>query len=108
MPRVPQVVRFGLFEVDLSEGTLAKNGRTIKLQEQPFRLLAMLLEQPGETVTRERLKEALWSGDTFVDFDHSLNAAVAKLRQALGDTAENSRFIETLPRRGYRFIAPVE
>jgi DNA-binding winged helix-turn-helix (wHTH) protein/dipeptidyl aminopeptidase/acylaminoacyl peptidase len=108
MPRVRQVVHFGLFEVDLSEGTLAKNGRQIKLQEQPFRLLAMLLEQPGETITRERLKEALWSGDTFVDFDHSLNAAVAKLRQALDDSAENPRFVATVARRGYRFIAPVE
>lgn len=76
MPNASQVVRFGLFEVDLTEGTLLKNGRKIKLQDQPFRLLVMLLEQPGGTVTRERLKEALWSADTFVDFDHNLNAAV--------------------------------
>jgi DNA-binding winged helix-turn-helix (wHTH) protein len=108
MPGASQIVRFGLFEVDLTEGTLLKNGRKIKLQDQPFRLLVMLLEQPGETVTRERLKEALWSADTFVDFDHSLNAAVAKLRQALDDSADNPRFIATVARRGYRFLAPVE
>jgi eukaryotic-like serine/threonine-protein kinase len=108
MPGVRQVVRFGLFEVDLTEGILLKNGRKIKLQAQPFRLLVMLVEQPGETVPRERLKEALWSSDTFVDFDHSLNAAVARLRQALDDSAENPRFIATMARQGYRFIAPVE
>jgi DNA-binding winged helix-turn-helix (wHTH) protein len=101
-------VRFGVFELDLNTGELCKNGRKLKLQEQPFRILNLLLEQPGQTVTRERLKEVLWPSDTFVDFDHSLNAAIAKLRQALGDSAENPRFIETLARRGYRFIAPVE
>ena len=101
-------MRFGVFELDLNTGELCKNRRKLKLQEQPFRLLALLLEQPGHTVTRDRLKEMLWPSDTFVDFDHSLNAAIAKLRQALGDSAENPRFIETLARRGYRFIAPVE
>lgn len=101
-------MRFGLYEANLAEGTLHKNGRKIKVQDQPFRLLVMLLQQPGKTVTRERLKEVLWSADTFVDFDHSLNATVAKLRQALDDSADNPRFIETLARRGYRFIAPVE
>jgi DNA-binding winged helix-turn-helix (wHTH) protein len=101
-------VRFGIFELDPNTGELCKNGRKLKLQEQPFRILNLLLEQPGQTVTRERLKEVLWPSDTFVDFDHSLNAAIAKLRQALGDSAENPRFIETLSRRGYRFIAPVE
>lgn len=108
IPVTPQLVRFGLFELDLSAGELAKNGRRLKLQEQPFRLLTLLLEHPGQTVSRERLREALWPADTFVDFDHSLNAAVAKLRQALGDSAENPRFIETQARRGYRFIAPVD
>ena len=108
MPVTPQLVRFGVFELDLTTGELCKNGRRLRLQEQPFRLLNLLLEQPGEAVTRDRLKEALWPSDTFVDFDHSLNAAIAKLRQALGDSAENPRFIETLARRGYRFIAPVE
>jgi DNA-binding winged helix-turn-helix (wHTH) protein/Tol biopolymer transport system component len=108
MPVTPQLVRFGLFELDLNTSELWKNGRKLNLQEQPARLLNLLLENPGEIVTRDKLKEALWSADTFVDFDHSLNAAVAKLRQALGDSAENPRFIETLARRGYRFIAPVE
>src|SRR4051812_21507602 len=107
MPVTPQLVRFGLFELDLTTSDLWKNGRKLKLQEQPARLLNLLLENPGEIVTRDKLKEALWSADTFVDFDHSLNAAIAKLRQVLGDSAENPRFIETLARRGYRFIAPV-
>jgi Tol biopolymer transport system component/DNA-binding winged helix-turn-helix (wHTH) protein len=107
MPTRPALVRFGLFELDLAEGVLIKNGRRIKLQEQPFRLLSILLEHPGETVTREQLAQGLWPADTFVDFDRSLNAAVAKLRQALGDSADNPRFIETQARRGYRFIAPV-
>lgn len=107
MPVRRGVVRFGLFELDLTEALLIKNGHRIKLQEQPCRLLSMLLEHPGETVTREQLRQVLWPADTFVDFDRSMNAAVAKLRQALGDSAENPRFIETLARRGYRFIAPV-
>lgn len=100
--------RFGLFELDLRTGELSKSGRRLRLQEQPFRLLRLLLEQPGDAVTRERLRNALWPGDTFVDFDHGLNTAVAKLRQALGDSADNPRFIETMARYGYRFIAPVE
>ena len=108
MPITSKLARFGTFEVDLNTGELAKNGRRLKLQEQPFRILSLLLQQPGQTITREQLKEALWPSDTFVDFDHSLNAAVAKLRQALGDSAENPRFVETLARRGYRFLAPVE
>src|SRR5436305_11747746 len=108
MPTRPALVRFGLFELDLAEGVLIKNGRRIKLQEQPFRLLSILLEHPGETVTREQLAPGPWPADTFVDFDRSLNAAVAKLRQALGDSADNPRFIETQARRGYRFIAPVQ
>jgi DNA-binding winged helix-turn-helix (wHTH) protein len=100
-------VRFGTFEVDLDSGELRRNGVRLKLQEQPFRLLAMFLERPGEVVTREAVRERLWPADTFVDFDHSLNTAIKKLRQVLGDSAENPRFIETLSRRGYRFIAPV-
>jgi DNA-binding winged helix-turn-helix (wHTH) protein len=103
-----RVLRFGSFEVDLQEGELRKSGLRIKLQEQPFQVLAMLLERPGEMVTREELQRRLWPADTFVDFDHSLNSAVKKLREALGDQPENPRFIETLHRRGYRFIAPVE
>jgi TolB-like protein/DNA-binding winged helix-turn-helix (wHTH) protein/Flp pilus assembly protein TadD len=99
--------RFGTFEVDLSEGELRHKGIKVKLQEQPFRILAALLEQPGALVTREQLRERLWQSDTFVDFEHSLNAAVKKLRSALRDDAENPRFIETVPKRGYKFIAPI-
>src|SRR5712664_1636066 len=99
-----QPVRFGAFELDLRAGELRKQGVKIKLQEQPFQILAMLLEQPGEVVTREELRSRLWPSDTFVDFDHSLNKAINKLREALGDSAENPRFIETLAKRGYRFI----
>ena len=101
-----RVVRFGVFEVDLQEAELRKSGIRIKLQEQPFRILTMLLERPGQTVTRGEIERELWA-DTFVDFDHSLNSCINKLREALGDDSENPRFIETLPRRGYRFIAPV-
>ena len=104
----PRVVRFGVYEVDLRTSELRKQGRKIKLQEQPCRILAILLEQRGEVVTREELRRRLWSDDTFVDFDHSLNTAVMRLREALSDSSDNPRFIETLPRHGYRFIAPVE
>jgi len=103
----PRTVRFGLFELDLDARELRKSGVRIKLQEQPFQILAMLLERPGEIVTREELQNKLWPSDTFVDFDLSLNSAVKKVRQALGDDSENPRFIETLYRRGYRFIAPL-
>jgi TolB-like protein/DNA-binding winged helix-turn-helix (wHTH) protein/Flp pilus assembly protein TadD len=101
-------IRFGVYEVDLRNSELRKQGRKIRLQEQPCRILAILLEQPGEVVTREELRKRLWSDDTFVDFDHSLNTAIMRLREALSDSSENPRFIETLPRHGYRFIAPVE
>ena len=103
----PPAIRFGVFEVDLRSGELRRNGLKIKLQEQPFQILAMLLEHPGEIVTREEIQRKLWSEDTFVDFEHSLATAIKKLREALGDSADNPRFVETLPRRGYRFIAPV-
>ncbi len=106
--RVPAPVRFGIFEVDLQAGELRRQGFKVKLQEQPFQLLAMLLERPGQTVTREDLQKKLWPADTFVDFERGLNRAINKLRESLGDDADNPRFIETLPRRGYRFIAPVE
>ena len=102
------LIRFGTFEVDLRAGQLRRNGLKVRLQEQPFQVLAMLLERPGEVVTREDLHARLWPADTFVDFDHGLNAAVKRLRDALGDSAENPRFVETLARRGYRFLAPVE
>jgi TolB-like protein/DNA-binding winged helix-turn-helix (wHTH) protein len=103
----PRIVRFGTFEADLSARELRKAGVRIKLHGQPFEVLAMLLERPGETVPREELRQRLWSTDTFVDFDAGVNTAINRLREALGDSAENPRFIETLPRRGYRFIAPV-
>ncbi len=106
--KATQVVRFGVFEADLKSGELRKNGVKIKLQEQPFQVLAMLLEHPGDVVTREDVRQRLWPADTFVDFDHSLNTAINKLREALGDSASNPRFVETLARRGYRFLAPVQ
>jgi len=101
-------VRFGVYEFDLRSGELRKHGIRIKLQEQPCQILAILLEHRGEMVAREELQRRLWPSDTFVDFDHSLNTAVMRLREALNDSSENPRFIETLPRRGYRFVAPVE
>lgn len=96
-----------MFEVDLAACELRKRGRTVKLQDQPFQVLAQLLRRPGEVVTREELQAALWPEGTYVEFDQSVNTAIKKIRQALGDSAENPRFIETLPRKGYRFIAPV-
>lgn len=99
--------RFGVFELDLRAGELRRQGMKIKLQEQPFQVLTQLLEKPGEVVTREELQTQLWPADTFVDFDHSLNAAIRRLRDALGDSAENPTFVETVARRGYRFLAPV-
>src|SRR5690349_955162 len=103
----PAILRFGVFEMDVRAGELRKQGVRIKLQEQPFHVLTLLLQRPGEVVTREELRSENWPADTFVDFDNSLNTAINKLREALGDSADNPRFVETLPRRGYRFIAPV-
>ncbi len=102
------LLRFGVFEIDLTAGELRKNGARIRLQEQPFQVLAALLQNAGQVVTREDLRERIWPADTFVDFDHSLNTAVNKIREALGDSASSPRFVETLARRGYRFIAQVE
>lgn len=101
-----RVVRFGAFEADLRSGELRKDGTRIRLQEQPFQILQALLERPGEVVTREELRLKLWPADTYVDFDHGLNNAIKRLREALNDSAENPKFIETLSRRGYRFIGP--
>jgi TolB-like protein/DNA-binding winged helix-turn-helix (wHTH) protein/Flp pilus assembly protein TadD len=101
-------LRFAVFELDLRAGELRKHGLRVRLQEQPFQLLAMLLEHPGEVVTREELQKKLWPADTFVDFDHGLNKAISKIREALGDSAESPRFVETVARRGYRFIAEVK
>src|SRR5271170_4884893 len=103
----PAVIRFGVFEADVHNRALRKQGLQVKLQEQPFNVLTVLLRRPSQLVTREELHAALWPSDTFVDFDNSLNTAIKKLREALGDSADNARFIETLPRRGYRFLAPV-
>src|SRR5438445_978611 len=103
-----RIVRFGVFEADLQAGELRKSGVRIRLQEQPFQVLAFLLEHPGDVVTREELRQKLWQADTFVDFDHSLNTAINKLREALGDSASSPRYVETLARRGYRFLAPLE
>src|SRR5271169_1358174 len=100
-------VHFGTFEIDLNSGELRKHGIRIKLHDQSFKVLTVLLEHPGEVVTREQLYQKLWPADTFVDSDVGLNSAVMKLRDALGDSAENPRFVETLPRRGYRFLAEV-
>jgi DNA-binding winged helix-turn-helix (wHTH) protein len=103
-----QRIRFGIYEADVRAGELLRDGVKVKLQEQPFQVLLVLLEHPGEVVTREDLRARLWPADTFVDFDHSLNTAINKLREALRDSAANPRFIETKARRGYRFIAPVQ
>jgi len=107
-PKVQRLIRFGLFEFDLAAGDLRKQGRKIQLQDQPFHVLERLLNRPGEVITREELQQALWPADTFVEFDQGLNTAIKKIRVALGDSAENPRFVETIPRKGYRFIAPVQ
>src|SRR5580692_699404 len=105
---LPSLVRFANFEVDLRAGELRREGGRVRLQEQPFLLLAVLLEYAGEVVTREELRKRLWSADTFVDFDHRLAVAVSKLRDALRDSAENPKFVETVGRRGYRFLGQME
>jgi TolB-like protein/DNA-binding winged helix-turn-helix (wHTH) protein/Tfp pilus assembly protein PilF len=104
----PRGYRFGVFEVECPAAALTKDGATVRLRGKPFDILLYLLQRPGDLVTRDELRHHLWSADTFVDFDHGLNAAMNRLRDALGDTADNPRFIQTIPRRGYRFIAPVQ
>src|SRR5689334_8827801 len=101
-------VRFASFELDVRSRELRRGGHRVRLQDQPFEILRLMLERPGDVITREELQQRLWPEGTFVDFEHSLNAAVKRLRTALGDDADNPRFVETLPRRGYRFIAPLE
>ena len=101
----PQVSRFGPFEVDLRSRELRKGGVRVRLQDQPFQILTMLLERAGDVVTREEIRDRLWPDGTFVDFEHSMNAAIKRLRASLGDTAEDPKFVETLHRRGYRFVA---
>jgi DNA-binding winged helix-turn-helix (wHTH) protein len=103
-----RVYRFATYEADPATGELRKSGVRLRLPEQPFRVLIMLLERPGELVTREEIRRQLWPADTFVDFDHGLNTVINRLRETLGDSASNPRFVETLARRGYRFLAPVE
>ncbi len=100
--------RFGIFEVDASTGELRRQGVRVKLNAQPFQVLCLLLEQPGELLTREQICRALWPERTFVDYEHGLNSAINRIREALGDTASNPRYLETLARRGYRFVVPVE
>jgi len=104
----PPTVRFGVFVIDLHAGELRKEGRRVKVQEQPFRVLSFLIQRAGQVVTREEFRERLWPADTFVDFDHGLNSAVARLREALGDSADKPRFVETVAKRGYRFVAPLQ
>jgi DNA-binding winged helix-turn-helix (wHTH) protein len=106
-PEIASRFGFGVYEADLQTGELWKAGRKVKLQSQPFKVLAALLEKAGEVVTREELQIRVWGKNIVVDFDHSLGTAINKIRDALGDTADNPRFVETLAKRGYRFIAPV-
>jgi DNA-binding winged helix-turn-helix (wHTH) protein len=107
-PNQKRLAQFGPYQADLRTGELRKHGIRLRLQEQPFQVLAMLLLNPGELVTREQLQKRLWPGDTFVDFDHGLNTAINKLREVLSDSSATPKYIETLPRRGYRFLATVE
>jgi DNA-binding winged helix-turn-helix (wHTH) protein len=106
-PQAAVVRRFGSFEINLQSGELRKSGMRLRLSGQPFQVLAILVERAGEVVTREELHSKLWLADTFVDFDHGLNNAVARIREVLDDSSDTPRYVETIPRRGYRFIAPL-
>jgi cholera toxin transcriptional activator len=108
MTQAKKVFRLGAFEADASSGELRKAGMRVRLQGQPFQVLVLLLEHPGELVTREEIRSKLWPSDTFVDFDHSLNTNINKIREALNDSAASPKFIETLAKRGYRFVAPID
>ena len=103
-----RVLRFGVFELDIEAEQLLKNGRVVKLQPKPFRLLCLLVEQEGKLVTREDIQQALWSAETFVDFEQGVNFAIKQVREALGEDASRALYIQTVPKRGYRFIAPVD
>jgi len=107
-PIPPRRYRFGVFEADAVTGELRRQGLRVRLHAQPFQLLVLLLDRPGQLLTRDEIARALWPADTFVDFDHGLNSAINRIREALGDSASNPRFVQTLSRRGYRFIAPVQ
>jgi DNA-binding winged helix-turn-helix (wHTH) protein len=104
----PTILRFGVFELDYGANRLAKNGRTVKLQPQPFKLLCLLARRAGQVVTRDDIRAALWSEDTYVDFDQGVNFTIKQVREALDDHAEHSLYIQTVPKRGYRFLAPVD
>ena len=106
-PPTPTIIRFGVFELDLEAERLSKNGRAVRLQPQPFKLLCLLAAQAGKLVTREEIQGTLWKGDTFVDFEQGVNFAIKQVRDALGEDAEHPIYIQTVPRRGYRFLAPV-
>src|SRR6201996_8219780 len=110
MPAIPPAAlyRFGIFELDTASGELRRAGMRVKLHSQPFQVLTLLLRRPGEMLTREEICRELWPDGTFVDYEHGVNSAINRLRDALGDKASNPRFVETLARRGYRFLAPVE
>jgi DNA-binding winged helix-turn-helix (wHTH) protein len=105
---MPPLIRFGTFQLDAQAGQLLKNGRVVRLKPQPLRLLQLLISRPGELVTRDEIRDLLWGTDTFVDFEQGMNTAVRQIREALGDDAETPIFVETVPKRGYRFIAPVD
>src|SRR5271155_5079385 len=107
-PRVADTLRFDGYELDVRAGELRKHGVRLRLRGQPLQVLEILLERPGEVVTREELQTRIWSGNAFGDFDHNLHNAVARIREVLGDSPENPRYIETLPRRGYRYVGPIE
>jgi DNA-binding winged helix-turn-helix (wHTH) protein len=107
-PKTGRVIQFGEFELDTAAGELRRQGSKLRLQDQPLQILQILLQRPGEIVAREELQLKVWPADTFVDFDHGINNAIKRLREALGDTADTPRFVETLPRRGYRFIGKIE
>ena len=107
-PSVPPVVRFGVYQLDVQAGQLLKNGRIVRLKPQPFKLLQLLVTRAGEVVTREEIREALWSADTFVDFEQGVNSAMKQVREALNEDADHPLYLETVPKRGYRFTAPIE
>lgn len=104
----PPVVRFGVFQLDVQAGQLLRNGRVVRLKPQPFKLLQLLVSRPGEVVTREDIRQALWGADTFVDFEQGVNSAIKQVREALNEDAEHPLYLETVPKRGYRFTAPIE
>src|SRR3982751_439405 len=108
LPKAPRITRFGSFELDHDGRELRRDGSQVRLQEQPLQILTILLEVPGTIVSRDALRDKIWPSNTFVDFDHGINNAIKRLREALGDTAETPHYIETLPRRGYRFIGAIK